>query len=317
MSSERRVLVTGGAGFIGSRVCSQLREQGLTVRVFDNLYRADPEVLATQRATAGLEFVEGDVRYRAAVDAAMEGVEGVIHLAALCINKSVADPAESLDVNLVGSQHVFDAAARRGVRRLVFASSASVYGEPERLPMREDDVLRPQTHYCIAKAASEQLLAFYRTRHGLSSNALRFFNVYGPGQKTDAYYTSVIQVFLRRIVNGEAPVIDGDGSQSMDFVHVDDVARAVVMAYESERSGLVLNVGTGIDTTIAQLARWLVAATGRDLAPQFRPRPTLVTRRAADVSRIRAELGWEPSVAVEPGLQALARTFLAQMGALP
>ncbi|MCC6528318.1 MAG: SDR family NAD(P)-dependent oxidoreductase [Polyangiaceae bacterium] len=315
--SKRRVVVTGGAGFIGSRVCALLVEKGYAVRVLDNLYRADPRVVAEQRQHPDMEFVEGDIRYRGTVDAALEGAEGVVHLAALCINKSVADPAESLDVNLRGSEHVFAAAARARVRRLVFASSASVYGEPERLPMREDDVLRPQTPYCIAKRASEDLLEFYRTRHGLASNALRFFNVYGPGQKTDAYYTSVIQVFLRRIVAGEAPVIDGDGSQSMDFVHVDDVARSVVMAYTSEASGLVLNVGTGIDTSIAELAKMLVAATGRALEPEFRPRKTLVTRRAADISRIRAALGWEPLTAVAPGIHALARTFLAELGALP
>jgi UDP-glucose 4-epimerase len=290
-----------------------LLERGYEVRVFDNLYRADDAVLAELKRAPGVTVIEGDVRYRGAVDQVMQGVEGVIHLAAICINKSIAQPTESTDVNLLGSQHVFDSAARHKVKRLVFASSASVYGEPERLPMHEDDVLRPQTPYCIAKRAGEDLLGFYRTHHGLESNVMRFFNVYGPGQKTDAYYTSVIQVFLRRIVQGEAPVIDGDGAQSMDFVHVDDVARATVMAYAAEKSGLTLNVGTGIDTSIAVLARLLISATGRDLVPQFRPRKTLVTRRAADITRIREQLGWEPQVRVEQGLVELAKSFLARM----
>ncbi|MBI4699947.1 MAG: NAD-dependent epimerase/dehydratase family protein [Deltaproteobacteria bacterium] len=285
-----------------------------TVPALDNLYRADPAVVAAQRRSAAMDFVEGDVRYRGTVDAAVDGVEGVIHLAALCINKSIDDPAESLDVNLVGAQHVFAAAARRAVRRVVFASSASVYGEPEKLPMHEDDPLRPQTPYCIAKRAAEHLLGFYAARHGLASNVLRYFNVYGPGQKTDAYYTSVIQVFLRRVARGEPPIIDGDGAQSMDFVHVDDVARATVMAYTTQKSGLVLNVGTGIDASVAKLAKLLVAATGRALEPQFRPRPTLVTKRAADISRIRAELAWEPRIPVEAGIVELGRNMLAELG---
>jgi UDP-glucose 4-epimerase len=311
--TDRRVLVTGGAGFIGSRVCPMLLEAGYRLRVLDNLYRADQAVVDALKADPRVEFVEGDVRYREAVDRATREVEGVVHLAAVCINKSVAEPAESVDVNLVGSQNVFDAAVRAGVRRVVFASSASIYGEPDRLPMHEDDAPKPQTPYCISKLAGEHLLRFYKAHRGLESNVMRFFNVYGPGQKTDAYYTSVIQVFLRRVVDGQAPVIDGEGAQSMDFVHVDDVARATVMAYRTDKTGLTLNVGTGKDTSIATLARLLIQATGKDIEPQFRPRKTLVTRRAADITRIRQELGWEPQIAVEQGIVELAKTFLRQM----
>jgi UDP-glucose 4-epimerase len=311
--TDKLVLVTGGAGFIGSRVCSLLLQQDYKVRVLDSLVRADEKVASRLRSTSGIEFVQGDIRHRDVIDRATAGVEGVVHLAASCINKSMAEPSESIDTDLLGAERVFEAAVKHKVKRVVFASSASVYGEPDRLPMREDDPLRPQTPYCIAKRAGEDLLRFHRVHHGLESNVLRYFNVYGPGQKTDAYYTSVIQVFLRRIVQGEPPVIDGDGAQSMDFVHVDDVARATAMAYTAKEAGLTLNVGTGIDTSIATLAGVLIRATGKDLKPQFRPRRTLVTRRAADISRIRERLGWEPQVDVERGLLDLAKSFLAEI----
>ena len=191
------------------------------------------------------------MRYAHMVESAVRGVEAVVHLAAVCMNKSIADPTESLDVNLMGTQNVFDAVARAGVRRIVYASSASVYGDPTRLPMREGDALAPITPYCVAKAAGEQLLAFYAQRTSMAWLALRFFNVYGPGQPTDAYYTSVINAFVRRITEGEPPMIDGRGSQSMDFVHVSDVAAAVGLALDSAESGHILNVGTGHQTSRA------------------------------------------------------------------
>ena len=195
--------------------------------------------------TGDVELIDQDVRYGGAVQRAIKGCESVIHFATVSINKSVADPDESIDVNMVGNHNVFAAAAEEGVRRIVYASSASVYGDPERLPMHEDDRKTPLTPYCISKLAGEQLLGFYERQKGLDWIALRFFNVYGPGQKTSAYYTSVINHFVNRIANGEPPVIDGRGDQSMDFIHVSDVARAVVMALDCEQSNMPINIGTG------------------------------------------------------------------------
>jgi UDP-glucose 4-epimerase len=252
-----------------------------------------------------VDFVEGDVRYANVVDRAMQGVDAVVHLAAVCINKSVSEPTESLDVNLLGTQNVIDAAARAGVRRIIYASSASIYGDPTSLPMRETDPPSPLTPYCIAKLAGEHLLAFYAQRTGISWLALRFFNVYGPAQPTDAYYTSVVVTFLRRLAAGEPPVIDGRGDQSMDFVHVTDVARAVGLALESSASGEALNVGTGQQTTIAQLANQLIRALGSDVEPMFRPRDVLVTQREASIDRIREILGWEPTIGLADGLTAV------------
>ncbi len=308
------VLVTGGAGFIGSYVVRELASRGCRVRVLDNMYRADPAVVVEQERLPGVELVEGDIRYRAAVDRAVAGTDAVVHLAALAINKSIAAPEESVEVNLNGSQNVFAAAAEAGVRRLVFASSASVYGEPRTLPMLEDGPLDPKTPYCIAKLAGEYLLRFYERTAELDWTALRLFNVYGPGQRTDAYYTTVVLLFVARLLAGDPPVIDGDGAQTMDFVHVRDVAHAVVRSLESEASRQVVNIGTGTQTSIAELAGVLIELVGSDVEPEFRPRDVLVTRRAADVERASAVLGWTPSVGVKEGLAEVVEAIVGERG---
>jgi UDP-glucose 4-epimerase len=304
-TQESTVLVTGGLGYIGSHVVHELLDRGWRVRIFDNYYRCDRAVAARLAKLENVDVIEGDVRYANAIESAMQGVEAVVHLAAVCLNKSISDPTESLDVNLLGTQNVYDAAARASVRRIVYASSASVYGNPTSLPMKEDGPLAPLTPYCVAKLAGEQLLSFYAQRSKLSWMALRFFNVYGPGQPTDAYYTSVVLTFLRRLAAGESPVIDGRGEQSMDFVHVTDVARSVGLALDSDASGHVLNVGTGTQTTVAQLADHLIKALGVDVQPVFRPREVLVTQREASIDRIREVLGWEPTVELAEGLASV------------
>lgn len=302
----KTVLITGGAGFIGHRVTNQLLDLGYTPRLFDNLYRPDDkatDLISDPR----VEFVQGDVRHLHRIDEAMDGVTDVIHLAATNINKSQVDTTEGFEVNLMGSENTFRSAVRHGVRRIVFASSASVYGEPESLPMDENSPRNPVTPYCISKDASERLLEFYAKKYPIEWNALRFFNVYGPGQNIDAYYTSVIQVFIKRIIDGDAPMIDGDGSQTMDFVHVDDIANSLVLALESEQHGHICNIGTGTETSVADLARILLKALDSDLEPQFSPRDVLVTRRRADWSKAEKILGWKPTILVEDGIADLAR----------
>lgn len=306
--TRRTVFFTGGAGFIGRHVIPMLLQRDYDVRVYDNMFRGDRDHMAELAATGRVELIDQDIRYGGSVQRAMKGCESVIHAAAVSINKSLADPDESIEINLVGSQNVFAAAADQGVRRLVFCSSASVYGDPEKLPMREDDTLRPLTPYCISKRASEDLLSFYERTKGLSWVALRFFNVYGPGQKTQAYYTSVINHFVNRLRSGQAPVIDGRGEQSMDFVHVHDIASSVVGALESDNDNVVLNIGTGIDTSVAELARILIEGVGVDVEPQFNPRDVLVTRRAADIGRAKEVLGWEPTINVHDGMIDLVRS---------
>ena len=305
--SDKKVLFTGGGGFIAAHVIPLLIEGGYTVRIFDNMTRGDRARVNEFVATGQVELVEKDVRYGGAVREAMRGCTHVIHFATVSINKSIADPHESIDINMIGNHNVFAAAADEGVERLVFASTASVYGDPKRLPMHEDDELRPLTPYCISKRAGEDLLGFYERQKGLSWNALRFFNVYGPGQKIEAYYTSVINHFIQRLRNGQPPIIDGRGDQSMDFVHVTDLAHAVVAALESEKANVPINIGTGIDTSIAALAKILIEAVGVDVEPLFNERDVLVSRRAADISRARDVLGWEPRITVEDGMRDLVK----------
>ncbi|MDN5758059.1 MAG: GDP-mannose 4,6-dehydratase [Tomitella sp.] len=301
------VFFTGGAGFIGLHVVPMLLERGHKVRIFDNMIRGDREAVNRLAVTGDVELVDQDIRYGGAVHRAMAGCDHVIHFAAMSINKSVADPYESVDLNVSGTHNVIAAAADHQVRRFVFASSASVYGDPQKLPMHEDDPLDPLTPYCIAKRTGEDLLAFYERTKGLPWTALRFFNVYGPGQKTTAYYTSVINHFVNRLRNGQPPVIDGRGEQSMDFIHVHDIARSAVAAMQADGPSLPINIGTGIDTSVASLAKILIDAVGIDVTPTFNPRDVLVTRRAADITRARELLGWEPTIAVEDGMRALVR----------
>jgi UDP-glucose 4-epimerase len=299
------VLVTGGLGYIGSHVVPDLLTRGWRVRILDNYYRCDRSVASSLAALPGVSVIKGDIRDAQTVDNAVNGTMAVVHLAAVCLNKSISDPAESLDINLLGTHNVFDAAARGSVRRVIYASSASIYGNPDSLPMRESDRPAPLTPYCIAKLAGEHLLAFHAARSRMSWLALRFFNVYGPGQPTDAYYTSVVITFLRRLAAGDTPIIDGSGEQSMDFVHVSDVARSVGLALESSASGQVLNVGSGTQTTIADLAHHLIRVIGAQAQLEFRPRDVLVSRREAATDRARDVLGWEPRIGLPEGLASV------------
>ncbi|MFD0783089.1 NAD-dependent epimerase/dehydratase family protein [Micromonospora azadirachtae] len=305
--SKKTVFITGGAGFIGLHVIPLLLEKDYRIRIFDNMSRGDRGRVNELVATGNVELVEQDVRYGGAVHNAMKGCSHVIHFATVSINKSQADPYESIDINMVGNNNVFAAAADHGVERLVFASSASVYGDPKKLPMHEDDELNPLTPYCISKRAGEDLLGFYQRSKGLSWMALRFFNVYGPGQKIEAYYTSVINTFIQRLRSGQPPIIDGKGEQSMDFIHVTDLAKGVVAALESEQDNMPVNIGTGVDTSIAQLTKILIQAVGTDVEPIFNPRDVLVSRRAADITRAREVLGWEPQITVEQGMNELVK----------
>jgi UDP-glucose 4-epimerase len=176
--------------------------------------------------------------------------------------------------------------------------------------MREDGPVSPLTPYCIGKLASEYLLDFYARRSSMTWIALRFFNVYGPGQMPTAYYTSVINHFVKRLRAGEPPVIDGKGEQSMDFVHVHDIARSVVMSLDADpaKANVPINIGTGLDTSVAELARTLIAAVGVNVEPQFKPRDVLVSRRAADITRAREILGWEPTIDLATGMKELVET---------
>ncbi len=305
-------LVTGGAGFIGSHLVEALVEKGIGVRVLDSLIKgklSSIKYLVDQRK---VEFMEGDVRNRDSVDQAMQGVDYVFHTAGIHIQKSSASPDDCISTNIQGSYNVFVSAWQHGVKRVIFSSSSSIYGDPKKLPMHEDDY-----PYCVEPYGASKLFCEHLLKHlsqkGLKYVALRYFNVYGERQAAHAYYTTVVTHFIKRIMNGEPPIIDGKGDQSMDFTHVSDVVRANLLAMECAAENEIFNVGTGKSTSIAQLADIIIKALGKEnqVKPIFREREVLVTRRQADVSKAEKLLGCRAEVEVVRGLSEVAREIAA------
>jgi len=314
MSSENKfVLVTGGAGFIGSHLVEQLVNKGYRVRVLDVLSRGSMEYIQPLIDAGKIEYIDGDIRYQDAVDKSMKGVDYVFHEAATNINRSERYHEESFDVNFKGSYNVFKSALDHKVKKVMFASSASVYGQPKVLPMSETHELNPITPYCVSKLASEYLLKFF-SRFGLKYTIFRYFNVYGLRQHTDAYYTSVIIIFLKKLLNGETPIIDGNGKQSMDFVNVKDIVRANIMAMESNVENEIFNVGTGKTTSIREIAYMLIEQSGKNIEPIFKPREVIVTERRADVRKAKEMLGFEAEIGIQEGLKEVTEDIIKNPG---
>jgi UDP-glucose 4-epimerase len=303
-------LVTGGAGFIGSHLTELLVSEGYKVRVLDSLIKGRMRSIEALVSQGFVEYIEGDIRSRDVVDRAVRGSDYVFHTAGIHIARSVASPDECISVNLQGSYNVFRSALDHGVKRVVFSSSSSIYGDPKKLPMAEDDPVNPVEPYGASKWMAEQLLVTL-AKEGLEFNALRYFNVYGERQAAHALYTTVIIAFIKRLLNGEPPVIDGKGDQSMDFTHVTDVARANVAAARSEAVNDFFNVGTGVSTTVRELAEILREALGSDVHPEFSGRPSLVTRRQASTRKAEELLGFKAEVDVRDGLTAVAQAIAA------
>jgi UDP-glucose 4-epimerase len=306
MSSKNElVLVTGGAGFIGSHLVEELVARGYHVRVLDVLSRGNLAYIQPLIDKGKVEFIDGDIRYNDAVAKSMKDVDYVFHEAATNINRSQAYPEESFDVNFRGSHVVFKNALDHNVKKVMFASSASVYGQPKTLPISENHELNPITPYCVSKLASEHLLKFF-ARSGLTFVTFRYFNVYGLRQHTDAYYTSVIILFLKRLLNGQPPLVMGNGEQSMDFVNVKDVVRANIMGMESDVENEILNIGSGKSTSIKNLAYMLTDIMGKDVKPKFKPRDVIVTERRADIKKAKDLLGFEPEIGLREGMMEVA-----------
>ena len=299
------VLVTGGAGFIGSHLVEELVAKGYKVRVLDVLSRGNLEYIQPLIDKRKVEFIDGDIRYNDVVDKSMKDVDYVFHEAATNINRSQAYPEESFDVNFRGSYIVFKSALDHNVKKVMFASSASVYGQPKTLPISENHDLNPITPYCVSKLASEHLLKFF-ARSGLKFITFRYFNVYGLRQHTDAYYTSVIILFLKSLLNDKPPLVMGNGEQSMDFVNVKDVVRANIMGIESDVENEIVNIGSGKSTTIRKLAYMLIDIMGKDVKPRFKPRDVIVTERRADIRKAKDLLGFEPEIGLREGMREVA-----------
>ncbi len=311
-----RALVTGGAGLIGSHVVDQLLEQPLTqVVVLDNFSRGRLQNLGAAAEDARLTIVNGDVRDRAALARAMDGVEVVFHQAALRLTQCASEPRLALEVMVEGTYNVLEAAVAAGARKVVAASSASVYGAATRFPTPEDHPLyHNRTLYGAAKAFNEMLMRSLHTMHGLNYVALRYFNVYGPRMDIYGAYTEVLVRWMARITAGLPPLILGDGRQTMDFVYVEDVARANLLAAEAEITDAIFNVGSGAETSLVELAQALLRVMGSGLQPEFGPARAVadVPRRLADTRQARERLGFEARVPLEAGLRRLVDWWRAQ-----
>lgn len=302
-----RALVTGGAGFIGSHLVEALVKEGYEVNVLDSLIKGKLSGIQYLIDQDKINFIEGDIRERDSVDKAMKNVDYVFHTAAVHIQRSMESPDECIDVNVKGSYNIFKSALDNKVKRVIFSSSSSVYGDPDKMPMSEDSEIKPTEPYGASKWMGEKLLEYLAEKYGLKYNVLRYFNVYGSRQAVHAYYTTVIIAFIKRILNKEAPIIDGKGDQSMDFTHVSDVVNANILAMKSKAVNEVFNIGTGISTRVAELAEILRKAINANVKPIFRDREVVCTKRQADTRKAEKLLGFKAKVKVEDGLKKVAQ----------
>lgn len=303
-----KILITGGAGFMGSTTADQLLDAGAAeVRVLDNFVRGSHRNLERALRSGRLQVIEGDIRDKTTVNDAVAGVDYIFHLAALRITRCAEAPSEAIDVLVNGTSHVLEAAVRNKVGKIVAASSASVYGNPSYLPMDEEHPFNNRTLYGAGKIANEQMLRAYTEMFGLQYVALRYFNIYGPRMDLDGVYTEVLVRWMDAIEAGEAPRIFGDGTQSMDFVYIEDVARANLAALVSDVNDEVFNVGTGVQTTLNELCEVLLRITGSPLKPEYREARKVnnVQARRAAVEKAATLLGFRAQVKLEDGLRSL------------
>jgi UDP-glucose 4-epimerase len=316
MIEGQRCLVTGGAGTIGSTIVDQLIAAGAAeVTVLDNLVRGARENLHDALYSGIARLVEGDIRDRSLVDALMVGIDLVFHQAAIRITQCAAEPRLALEVLVDGTYEIVESAANAGVKKIVAASSASVYGLAQDFPTPEKHhPYGNDTLYGVAKTFNEGLLRSFHAMRGLDYVALRYFNVYGPRMDIYGLYTEVLIRWMERIEAGQPPLILGDGTQTMDFVFTDDIARANLLAAASDVTDEVFNIGTGTETSLIELAQTLLYVMDSSLPLEYGPARGVngVTRRLADVSLAAERLGWRAEVSLEEGLERLVSWWRAQ-----
>jgi UDP-glucose 4-epimerase len=307
----QRVVVTGGAGFVGSNIVKRLLAGGANVVVVDDFYTGAMDNLPSDDQR--LEVVRGSVTDYDLVREVAKGASVVIHEAARNIIVSTRNPREDYEVNIGGTLNVLLAVREVGVPRMVYASSASVYGNPRYLPINEDDATNMLSPYSVSKFAGENYCKAFYESYGLSTSVVRYSNVYGTGQRPDNPYCGVVSKFFESAMAGEAPRIHGDGEQTRDFTYVDDVVEATLLAgFTAKAEGQVYNVGTGRETTVNQLARLIIEITGAGIEPAYIDRRDIdnIRRRVVNIEKIRRELRWVPSVTIEQGLRRTYKWLL-------
>jgi UDP-glucose 4-epimerase len=312
-----RILITGGGGAIGSNLADQLVEAGAQeIVVLDNFVRGRRENLTWALANGPVELVEGDICDRDLVRDLTRGKDLVFHLAALRITQCAEEPRLANDVLVNGTFNVIEAAVAEDVRKVIASSSASVYGLATEFPTTEDHhPYANDTLYGAAKVYNEGLLRTYHAMTGLDYVALRYFNVYGARMDIHGVYTEVLVRWMERIAAGLPPIILGDGTQTMDFVFIGDIARANVLAAQADVTDEVFNIACGVETSLNELAQMLLKVMGSDLSIEYGPERKVnkVSRRLADISRARDRLGWEPEIDMEEGLTRLVAWWRSEL----
>jgi len=319
--SGTTVLITGGAGFIGSFIVDQLLEEGVEkIMVLDNLARGSKSNIHAALRSGKVDLIVGDIRDRGLLDDILKPVDYCFHMAALRINQCNAEPREALEVMMDGTFNVADACVKQGVKKIVLASSASVYGMADSFPTGESHhPYNNRTLYGTLKLANEGILRSFNEMYGLAYPGMRYLNVSGPRMDVWGKYTEVLVRWYKMIGEGKRPQIYGDGKQTMDFIYVEDVARANILALKSDVTDEVLNVGSGVETSLEELCHLLLDVMGSELEPKFMPLPDQrraveVGRRLADVTKAKERIGFEAEVPLRNGLRRLV-SWLEDTGA--
>lgn len=313
----KRVLITGGAGFVGSHVSDILVGADVgEIVIIDNMVRGRMENLSAVLPSGKVRVITGDIRDASLLGGLVRDADLVFHLAALRITQCAAEPRAAIEVMIDATFDLVEACRQSNVKKIVMASSASVYGMASAFPTREDhNPYANRTLYGAAKVFGEGLLRAYNDMYGIDYTCLRFFNVYGPRMDIHGKYTEVLIRWMERLEAGEAPLIFGDGKQTMDMLHVRDVARSCVLSAIAPASDVALNVGSGTETSLYELARKLSEVMGRtDIAPEFRAERAVnpVPKRLADVSLARDLIGFETTISLNDGLKELVDWWRAE-----
>jgi nucleoside-diphosphate-sugar epimerase len=309
---RHRILVTGGAGFIGSHLAEALLKRGHRVRVLDNLSTGKKENLATAKRSSNIEIVEGDIRDQTACKEAMKGIEYVFHQAALpSVQRSVEDPQTTNAVNAVGTLNLLVSAKDARVRRVIYASSSSIYGDTPTLPKIETMPPNPLSPYALQKYVGEQYCRLFSQLYGLQTVSLRYFNVFGPRQDPASIYSAVIPRFITAVGGGKPPIVFGDGEQSRDFTYIDNVVQANLLAMSAQDChGEAMNIACGSRISLNRLLEILAGIIGVKVSPVYQePRSGDVKHSLADINRAKEMMNYEPQVSVETGLTKTVEYF--------
>jgi len=303
----KKTIVTGGAGFIGSHLAEELVKKGYHVIILDDLSTGKKDNIAHVIQKDNVEFVQGSILDRHLLEQTFKGVDFVFHQAAIpSVPRSIENPIASHEVNITGTLNVLLAARDNGIKKVIYASSSSVYGDTPTLPKHEAMQPNPQSPYALTKLVGEYYCCIFHQIYDLPAICLRYFNVYGPRQDPNSQYAAVIPTFITRVSQDKPPIIYGDGEQTRDFTFVKDVIKANIIGAESNASG-IFNIGRGENSTLNDLAKIIISIMGKDLKSEYQPpRPGNIKHSLADISRARA-IGYEPQYSLEEGLRETIR----------